>query len=68
LSDELDIVGAGVEVLVGEVVADPRATVEGARTAPDPVKAGFPKRCGGIPPLLRLSDRCESNVVEGLGL
>jgi hypothetical protein len=36
LSDELDIVGAGVEVLVGEVVADPRATVEGARTAPDP--------------------------------
>jgi hypothetical protein len=40
LSDELDIVGAGVEVLVDEVVADPRATVEGARTTPDLVKAG----------------------------
>jgi hypothetical protein len=33
LSDELDIVGAGVVVLVDEVVADPRATVEGARAA-----------------------------------
>jgi hypothetical protein len=33
LSDELDIVGAGVVVLVDEVVADLRATVEGARAA-----------------------------------
>jgi hypothetical protein len=29
LSDELDIVGAGVEVLVGEVEADPRAVGSG---------------------------------------
>jgi hypothetical protein len=55
-------------VLVGEVEADPRASVMGARIAPDPVKAGYPKRCGGIPPLLRLSDRSESNVGECLGL
>jgi hypothetical protein len=40
LSDELDIVEAGVAVLVGEVEADPRATVEGARATPDPVKDG----------------------------
>jgi hypothetical protein len=44
------------------------ATVVGARTAPDPVKTGYPKRRGGIPPLLRLSDQPESNVGEGLGL
>jgi hypothetical protein len=55
-------------VLVGEVKADPWASVVGARTAPDPVKAGYPKRCGEIPLLLRLSDRSESNVGEGLGL
>jgi hypothetical protein len=36
LSDELDIVGADIEVLVGEIVADPRATVEGARTGSNP--------------------------------
>jgi hypothetical protein len=29
LSDELDIVGAGVEVLVGEVEADPRGVGSG---------------------------------------
>jgi hypothetical protein len=29
LSDELDIVGAGVEVLVGEVEADPRVIGSG---------------------------------------
>jgi hypothetical protein len=29
LSDELDIVGAGVEVLVGEVEVDPRGIVSG---------------------------------------
>jgi hypothetical protein len=40
----------------------------GARTALDPVKAGYPKWCGGFPPLLRLSDRSESNVGEGEGL
>jgi hypothetical protein len=33
LSDELDIVGAGVAVLVGEVEADPQTTLEGARAA-----------------------------------
>jgi hypothetical protein len=33
LSDELDIVRAGIVVLVDEVVADLRTTVEGARAA-----------------------------------
>jgi hypothetical protein len=40
----------------------------GARTALDPVETGYPKWCGGFPPLLRLSDRSESNVGEGEGL
>jgi hypothetical protein len=39
LSDELDIVGAGIEILVGEVKADPRGVGSGRWIAPDPVRA-----------------------------
>jgi hypothetical protein len=42
------------------VEVDPR----GGRTAPDPVRAGDPKWCGGFPPPLRLSDRSEGDVRE----
>ena len=61
MSDELDIVGAGVEVLVGEVVADP------GRRSREHGPSRIQKRCGGIPPLLRLSDRCRGlDVGEGV--
>jgi hypothetical protein len=59
------IVGASVEVLVGEVEVDLRALARGGRTTPDTVRAGDPKWCGGFPPPLRLSDRCEGDVGEG---
>jgi hypothetical protein len=41
------------------------ALARGGRTAPDPVRAGNPKWCGGFPPSLRLSDRSEGDVGEG---
>jgi hypothetical protein len=34
-------------------------------TAPDSVRAGDPKWCGGFPPPLHLSDRSEGDVGEG---
>jgi hypothetical protein len=61
LFDELDIVGADVEVLVDDVVADLFGVEE---EDPDLVLVGNSEavatvtaRCGYFPPLLRLSDR-----------
>jgi hypothetical protein len=59
LFDELNIIVAGVEVLVGEVEADPRRAPLGVEEeGPDPVQAGDSRavaavtmRCGGFPPL-----------------
>jgi hypothetical protein len=47
-----DMIGAGVVVLVGEVVVDPKRWRHGRR------------RCGVFLSLLRLSDRIRGNVRE----
>jgi hypothetical protein len=61
LSDELDIVGAGVEVLVGEVEVDPRGVGSGRTNSTGSGESRGPEavalQCGGFPPPLRLSDR-----------
>jgi hypothetical protein len=70
LFDELDIVGADIEVLGGEVVADPQRTPLGVEEeAPDLARAGdsraaatWTTRCGGFPSLLRLKDQISNNV------
>jgi hypothetical protein len=62
LSNELDIVGAGVEVLVGEVEVDLRGVGSGRTNS---AGSGDLKWCGGFPPTLRLSDRSEGDVGEG---
>jgi hypothetical protein len=68
LSDELDIVGADVAVLIDDVVVDP-FTVE--EEDPDPVRTGGSEavvvlmaRCEGFIPLLRLRDQNSGNVKE----
>jgi hypothetical protein len=66
LSDELNIVGTSVAVLVDDVVVD-LFTVE--EEDPDPVRTGgsgavaaLTARCGGFPPLLHLRDQNSDNV------
>jgi hypothetical protein len=66
LSDELDIVGADVAVLVDDVVVDP-FTVE--EEDPDPVRTGGSEAvvvltawCEGFIALLRLRDQNSDNV------
>jgi hypothetical protein len=71
LSDKLDIVGAGVAVLVDDVVADPFAIEKedpnSVRTGGSKAVAASTSRCGGFPPLLRLRDRNSGNVGGRVG-
>jgi hypothetical protein len=66
LSDELAIIGAGVAVLVDDVVAN-LFTVEEedlnpVRTGGSGAVAALMARCGGFPPLLRLMVQNRGNV------
>jgi hypothetical protein len=66
LSDELDIIGAGIAVLVNDVVADPftvdEEDLDPVRTSGFGVVAVLTARCGDFPPLLRLRDQNIGNV------
>jgi hypothetical protein len=61
-----DIIGADVEVLIGEVVADLLAIeeedLEPVQTGGSGVVAVLTAWCGGFPSLLRLRDQNSSNV------
>jgi hypothetical protein len=70
LFNELDIIVAGVEVLIGEVEADPRCAPLGVEEeGPNLIQADESEavaavmtRCGGFPTLLRLRDQSFENV------
>jgi hypothetical protein len=74
LFDELDIVGAGVEVLDGEMVADLRASARCRRMGPNLVQIDDSRAAvvawmawrGGFPPLLCLRDQISSNIRVGV--
>jgi hypothetical protein len=61
LSDKLNIVGAGVEVLVGEVEIDPQSVDSGRTNNTGSDESRGPEavalQCGGFLPPLSLSDR-----------
>jgi hypothetical protein len=75
LFDELDIIVASVEVLVGEVKAVHRGgSAQRRGTTPDLARVGVSEavavwmtRCGGFPPLLRLIDQIRGMCERELG-